>query len=289
MHKCKRCLKEFNKISHYKDHINRKFPCVLVSNGNILNNDNEKNKNIEINENIEINKSNIISEFINLIDNTETIDTVEINAIEDLNQRLKGERAFMRFQFNQVAKFKVRQEEELDKLFLSINRQISDVDLLVLTHLHIDHTDGLQFFPGKEIILHKHEFEHPVGNLPSTYPSWFKPHLVEFKRELDIFEKAYPITTTGDMLYIPTPGHTPGHSSVLFKTDHFDIIFAGDTSYNQDQLFKNDIAGANASYKKTRETYSRLIKHAGNRKTIYLPSHDAEAGERLKNTLFMIN
>ena len=82
MHKCKRCLKEFNKISHYKDHINRKFPCVLVSNGNILDNDNEKNKNLESNENnenIEVNKSNIISEFINLIDNTETIDTVEIN------------------------------------------------------------------------------------------------------------------------------------------------------------------------------------------------------------------
>jgi len=86
MHKCKRCLKEFIKISHYKDHINRKFPCILVSNADIQkidehNKNNEHNENIEIeqNQNIETIKSDIISEFIDLIDNTETIDTIEIN------------------------------------------------------------------------------------------------------------------------------------------------------------------------------------------------------------------
>ena len=89
-------------------------------------------------------------------------------------------------------------------------------------------------------------------------------------------------------MYIPTPGHTPGHSSVVFKTDDFDILFAGDTSYSQGQVLRGELAGVNADYKKSAETYKKLMAYAANHKTIYLPSHDAGSAMRLKEKSFLI-
>ena len=90
------------------------------------------------------------------------------------------------------------------------------------------------------------------------------------------------------MLYVPTPGHTLGHSSVFFRTDDFDIIFAGDPSYHQDQVLNGILPGANTDYKKTQETYNNLLDYGGRRKTIYLPTHDGDAGTRLLNEEFLM-
>jgi glyoxylase-like metal-dependent hydrolase (beta-lactamase superfamily II) len=160
---------------------------------------------------------------------------------------------------------------------------------VALTHLHLDHTDGLKFFPKQEIIVGDYEFNHPNNNMPSTFPTWFKPNKVKYKsNRINVFDQAYSITASEDLMYIPTPGHTHGHSSILFKTDDFDIIFAGDSSYNQEQVLKGEIAGVNADYQKTRQTYKNLLDYAGQRKTIYLPSHDEHAGQRLAQQAFLV-
>ena len=134
------------------------------------------------------------------------------------------------------------------------------------------------------------ETKHPNGTCRSTYPSWFKPKPVSYRKDkIDVFNDAYPISSAEDVLYIPTPGHTSGHSSVIFKTDDFDIIFAGDTSYNQKQLLDGELAGINAHYGQSRETYKNLMKYASNHKSIYLPSHDENSGTRLAQREFLIS
>lgn len=217
------------------------------------------------------------------------IDTGEISAIGNLNKYLANESSFMRYFFRHSAKFGVHEKDELDYQFKKVNLRIDDVKLVVLTHLHLDHTDGLKFFPKSEIIVGENEFKHPNGNMPTTYPSWFKPKTVNYKQNrADIFESAFPISSSEDLLYIPTPGHTPGHSSVIFKTDQSDIIFAGDTSYNQEQVLHNELAGVNADYKKSAATYKKILAYAENHKTVYLPSHDPNAATRLKNMDFLV-
>ena len=86
---------------------------------------------------------------------------------------------------------------------------------------------------------------------------------------------------------MPTSGHNYGHSSIIFKTDQFDIIFAGDTSYNQEQLMQNELAGVNADFTKSKETYKNLELYGRKYKTIYLPTHDANSATRLMNKSFL--
>jgi N-acyl homoserine lactone hydrolase len=148
----------------------------------------------------------------------------------------------------------------------------------------------LKFFKGADIIVGEYEYKHPNGNMPTTYPSWFKPNPVLYKKnKVDIFGEAFSISLAEDLLYIPTPGHTAGHSSVIFRTDEFDIIFAGDISYNQGQILESEIAGINADYAKSRRTYKNLMAYATAYKTIYLPSHDGNAGNRLVNKSFLFD
>ncbi|HEY9364447.1 MAG TPA: N-acyl homoserine lactonase family protein [Chitinophagaceae bacterium] len=217
------------------------------------------------------------------------IDTGEVAAIKNLDKHLANESAFMRYQFKHAAKFNVDEKEELNYQFEKIHLKLDDVKLVVLTHLHLDHTDGLKFFPKQEIMVGDFEFKHSNSNMPGTYPSWFKPNKISYKENrIDIFNQAYPITTAEDLLYVPTPGHTPGHSSVIFKTDDFDIIFAGDTSYNQQQIISGELAGVNADFTKSKETYKKLANYAADHKTIYLPTHDEHSAIRLKNKEFLV-
>ena len=215
------------------------------------------------------------------------IDTGEIEAINHLDSYLAKESGYNRYTFKHVAKFGITAQDELNFQFEKINLKPEDVQLVILTHLHLDHTDGLKFFPKQEIIVGEYEFKHPQANMPSTYPSWFNPNKVNYQaNKIDVFDEAYPINN--DLFYVPTPGHTHGHSSIIFKTDDFDIIFAGDTSYNQEQVIMGELAGVNADYKKSKQTYRNLLDYATIHKTIYLPTHDENAGQRLANKSFLI-
>jgi len=217
------------------------------------------------------------------------IDTGEIAAITDLDKYLAQESGFLRYQFKHAAKFGITEQDELDKQFEKIQLKPEDVKLVALTHLHLDHTDGLKFFPKTEIIVGDFEYEHPTSNMPSTYPNWFKPNRVQYQLDrADIFNVAYPITAAEDLLYVPTPGHTLGHSSIIFKTDDFDLFFAGDTSYNQDQVLHGELAGVNARYAQSKETYAQIIAYARAHKMIYLPTHDGDAGRRLQERQFLV-
>jgi N-acyl homoserine lactone hydrolase len=164
---------------------------------------------------------------------------------------------------------------------------IQNIKAVILTHLHLDHIDGLKYFPSTPILVNKYEWEKPYGDLPKLYPSWFKPSLIELDEKLGVFEHTKCITASKDIFLIQTPGHTYGHCSVLFKTDEFDIFFGADICYSQQQLLENKYSGTNCSHKLAQNTYEKVAEFVTSRKTIFIPSHDGEAGIRLKERTFI--
>jgi glyoxylase-like metal-dependent hydrolase (beta-lactamase superfamily II) len=185
---------------------------------------------------------------------------------------------------------KIRKSDELDSQLLRLGIRPEHVSKVVLTHLHGDHTDGLKFFKGIEIIVNEAEHKKPYGNLPSTYPQWFKPTLVNFlKDRVDIFDIAYPLTAAEDILLVPTPGHTHHHSAVLLKTDNGHVLFAGDTSYTHQQVLDNRFAGSNVDFAQSQNTYRNILAYAKKHPLVYLPSHDENSGNRLVRREFLLN
>jgi N-acyl homoserine lactone hydrolase len=215
-----------------------------------------------------------------VIEHPEGIMVIDTGDIEeaDHNDFYKQEGIGAKFNLLAMAnKRKISKEDELNNQLAKINIKPEQVSTIILT-------DGLKFFPSNEILVNESEYKHPYGNLPTTYPKWFKPTLVNFsKNRIHCFDDAYAITKAEDVWLVPTPGHTHHHCSVLFKTDKEHILIAGDTSYTQQQLADNIFAGANIDYKKSKETYNRIKKYASEFPTVYLPSHDKDSGNRLLN------
>ena len=180
-------------------------------------------------------------------------------------------------------KFKVEREEEIDRQLESLNISIKKISAVILTHLHLDHIDGLRHFPDTRIIVNKAEWEKPYGDLPQLYPDWFKPELVDLNESYDVFDRAYSVTKARDMLLLETPGHTWHHCSVLIKANPCNIFFGADVCYEQQQLIQLKYSGANASHRLANDTYSKVRTFCKTNKAIFIPSHEGAAAERLRN------
>lgn len=84
----------------------------------------------------------------------------------------------------------------------------SDIKYLGISHSHPDHTGNVELFPQAMLLVQKAEYEWPSP--PGT--ERFKPEHPVTKLEGD-----YDIFGDGSATIIATPGHTPGHQSLLVK------------------------------------------------------------------------
>ncbi|TDD44848.1 MBL fold metallo-hydrolase, partial [Kribbella antibiotica] len=91
--------------------------------------------------------------------------------------------------------------------------RVAEVDAVVLTHVHLDHVgwsaEGeLPRFPNAEYVVQADELAHVRGG--ATYERMIRP--IERAGQLRVVEG--DVGFRGTRL-VPTPGHTPGHQSVL--------------------------------------------------------------------------
>ncbi len=182
----------------------------------------------------------------------------------------------------------VQPEEEIGPQMKRLGLSPDDVRWLVMTHLHTDHAGGLHHFPKAEILVSRAEYEATTGfkgavsgYLRNRWPSWFAPRLVDFGTEkLDEFA-AIPLTKSGDVTLISTPGHSAGHVSVMVQEGDVSILLAGDTSYTEDTMLAQVIDGVSPDENAARTTLASILRYSQHTPTVYLPSHDPQSAARL--------
>jgi glyoxylase-like metal-dependent hydrolase (beta-lactamase superfamily II) len=187
----------------------------------------------------------------------------------------------------------VQSQEEIGPQMRAIGLNPNDVRWVLLTHMHTDHAGGLAHFPKAEHVLSQREFSDTrgfggqvQGYLPQRWPEWFKPTLFEATQDaIGPFAASHPITRAGDVRMIPTPGHTPGHHSVLVSTPEQNYFIAGDVSYTQDLMLAQQIDGVTQDQATAKQTLAYVSQFVRATPTIYLPAHDPESLDRLTNRL----
>jgi len=164
-----------------------------------------------------------------------------------------------------------------------------EVRWLILTHLHTDHAGGIYHFPDSKVMLTCNEYERASGlagrlrgYLPQYRPSWFKPDLIGFENDpVGPFMQSFRLTRDGEVILLPTPGHTPGHLSVVVQEGDRNIFLAGDTSYTHELMLAGKVDGVAPDVEGAAQTLARIRKWVQEEAMIYLPSHDPASAYRL--------
>lgn len=101
-----------------------------------------------------------------------------------------------------------------------------DIDIVLLTHLHFDHANNVDLFKSARILVSNAEWEYAANPHPDDHfvPSHIRPMLLEMN--LELFEE--PPEIAPGVKVIATPGHTPGHCSVLITMENGITVIAGD-------------------------------------------------------------
>lgn len=182
-----------------------------------------------------------------------------------------------------ILRIQIAKEQELATQLKAIGLSADKIDVVILTHMHLDHVDGIKQFPKAQFLVSKVDWEKPYGAPLSVFPRWFKPQLIEYQKLDNGFGGSFPLTKGLEV--IPTPGHTLGHQSVLLQIYPYELLFAGDITFNETQLKGGRVGGINMQIGESRATLAKVQHYSRQSHLIYLPSHDAEAGLRLSQLI----
>jgi N-acyl homoserine lactone hydrolase len=191
------------------------------------------------------------------------------------------------FQF--AVRFDIEPEQEVGPQLRGLGIGARDVKTVVLTHLHIDHDGGLAHFPHSRILASAGELAHTagisgaiLGYLPKRWPSWFDPQPIAWQASrFGPFTHSAPLTDAGDVIAVPTPGHTPNHLSVIVREGEKQILLAGDASYLEATMLSGAVDGVSPNEAVTKATLASIREFCARQPTIYLPTHDPGAAKRL--------
>ncbi len=98
------------------------------------------------------------------------------------------------------------------------------------------------------------------------------------------FAASRTLTADGRVVAVSTPGHTPGHISIVAIDDQERHVFiAGDATDSLEQLIARHADAIGPKPKVYVETIDKILAHGRAHPTIYLPSHDPDSAARLDN------
>jgi N-acyl homoserine lactone hydrolase len=188
------------------------------------------------------------------------------------------------------AKFAVAAADELPGALAAVGLSIEQIDEVALTHMHGDHMDGAVHL-HQPVLVHEAELAYSraaFSRLMARVLHQPVPAGVEFRPvALDggpfgAFAASRPLSADGRIVAVATPGHTPGHISIICIDDFGrHVMLAGDTTDSLEQLhaLRPDAVGPKTAVHI--DTMRRILEHGREHATVYLPSHDPGSEQRL--------
>ncbi|MBV9918392.1 MAG: MBL fold metallo-hydrolase [Solirubrobacterales bacterium] len=96
------------------------------------------------------------------------------------------------------------------------------------------------------------------------------------------FPRSRNLTDDGRIVAVETPGHTPGHISVICIEDSGrHVMLAGDATASLEQLHARRADAVGPDPKVHVATLEMILAHCAQHPTVYLPSHDPDSAARL--------
>jgi len=149
-----------------------------------------------------------------------------------------------------------------------------DVKYIAVSHTHPDHAGNVELFPKSMLLVQKAEYEWPDANGRPR----FKPEhpVTKLEGDRDVFGD-------GSVTIISTPGHTPGHQSLLVKLPKTGaLLLSGDAVHFKANWEARGVPGGNTDKEKTVASMTHMADLIAQNKAQLWINHDKPQREAQK-------
>lgn len=169
--------------------------------------------------------------------------------------------------------------------------QPTDIDFVVLSHLHYDHIAGLSYtddiqkthatLPNARIILQKEEWDfavhHAANNLPGFESGYLLDEMYRLFAEgrITLIDKEFYTLLHGIDL-IKTGGHTPGHQIVRIHNRNDSAYYFGDLIPSEQDLNYYGMRNKDTDAKTSQKMKLLLLKQAWEEQAMLLFYHSLQ-------------
>lgn len=164
--------------------------------------------------------------------------------------------------------------------------QPEDISYVILSHLHLDHAGGVGHFPNAQYIVQRDELHFAYVPDPYMKLAYIRK---DFDKEVNWFilegwaTDGYDLFGDGAIKIYFTPGHTPGHQSVLVDLPNSGpMFFAADSCYTADNLEKGTLPGLMWNAGETVKSVNRMRILQETQGVTVVTGHDPVAWKKFR-------
>ena len=153
------------------------------------------------------------------------------------------------------------------------------------SHLHFDHCGGIGLFPHAKVVIQRAELHYAYQPDPFMKSSYLRE---DFDKDVDWLildgwqDNKYDLFDDGKIIIYYTPGHTPGHQSVLVNLEESPpMMLMADACYTMENLDGMKLSGwacDHLAYLKNLMVFKDLQKKG----VKMVPGHDPETWPSIK-------
>jgi len=154
--------------------------------------------------------------------------------------------------------FTLKVKNPLEAQLAKVNISPEQIDFIALSHFHFDHSGNANLFKSSKLLIQKEEYDaiyskdaKRFGFDPSHYNQLSKDNAVVLKGDHDVFGD-------GKVVILRTPGHTPGHQSLLVKLKNKGVVLSGDLYHFEKNRKHKRVPSFNHSHDETVHSMNKM-------------------------------
>ena len=157
-----------------------------------------------------------------------------------------------------------------------LNVKPEQIKYVGISHYHADHTGQVTSFPQAMLLIGKNEWDAITAPTPAAGVN-AKPfeHWAKGQGKVEPLPNDKDVFGDGTVLVLATPGHTPGHRSLMVKLSQMGtVVLSGDAAHFRENYETNGVPWFNHDRAQTLASMDRIKKILGSSGTLII-QHDA--------------
>src|SRR5215831_352344 len=164
-----------------------------------------------------------------------------------------------------------------------LNVKPEQIKYVGISHYHADHTGQVASFPKATLLIGKYEWDAITAPTPAAGVN-FKPfeHWIKGEGKVEPLPNDKDVFGDGSVIVLATPGHTPGHRSLLVKLAKTGaVILSGDAVHFRENYESDGVPWFNYDRAQTVASIERIKGIVKNLKATLIIQHDARDIDKL--------